>query len=71
MVTHFEMPKGRTREVFYAQGECSARAGNTRSPGNEYRMPSFGMGESWQAREFARGFRDQCARMAVEVLSGE
>lgn len=71
MATHFEMPKGRTRDVFYAQGECSARAGNTRTPGNEYRMPQFGMGRSWQAKAFARGFTDECTRRGVAVLSGK
>lgn len=71
MVTHFEMPKGRTSAVFYAQGECSARSGNTRSPGNEYRMPEFGMGKSWQAKAFARGFRDYCAKIGVTVIDGD
>ena len=58
---------GRTRADFYAQGERSARMGDTRSPGNEYRMPVFGEGRSWQARAFAQGFRDQCARMQRTV----
>lgn len=49
------------RATFYLQGQKSARMGNARSPGNEYRMPVFGCGKSWQARAFARGFRDECA----------
>lgn len=51
------------RVTFYLQGQKSARMGNTRSPGNEYRMPVFGCGKSWQSRAFARGFRDECAAL--------
>ncbi len=68
MVKHFEMPKGRTYAVFYEQGKRSALAGNTRSPGNEYRMPVFGMGKSWQAKAFADGFRHACASMNRNVI---
>ena len=46
---------------FYAQGQKSARMGNTRSPGNEYSMPVFGTGRAWQHRAFADGFRAECA----------
>lgn len=58
------------REDFIKQGEKSARMGNTRTPGNEYRMPVFGMGNGWQHKAFADGFRKQCAVMGREVLSG-
>jgi len=61
-------PKGRTAEVFYKQGQISAAMGNTRSPGNEYRMPSFGMGTSWQSLAFARGFRDKCQELGHKVI---
>lgn len=53
---------------FYLQGQKSARMGNTRSPGNEYRMPVFGEGKSWQAKSFALGFTDECAKMGRKVL---
>ena len=52
---------------FYKQGQRSARMGNTRSPGNEYRMPVFGCGGSWQARAFAQGFRDECRALGQKV----
>lgn len=52
---------------FYAQGQRSARMGNTRSPGNEYSMPVFGTGKGWQHKAFARGFTAQCAAMGREV----
>ena len=51
---------GRIRSDFYKQGQVSARMGNTRSIGNEYRMPVFGCSASWQGKAFARGFRDEC-----------
>jgi len=70
MCVHFEMPKGRDKETFYQQGAASARAGNTRTPGNEYRMPVFGMGKGWQNKAFARGFSDTCYAMGREVLPG-
>lgn len=60
-----------TRLDFIEQGKHSARMGNTRSPGNEYRMPVFGMGKGWQHKAFAQGFREQCAKMGKAVLSGE
>ena len=58
---------GRTREDFLRQGRTSARIGNTRSPGNEYWMPQFGTGDSWQAKAFAEGFREECARLGQRV----
>lgn len=56
------------RVTFYLQGRESARMGNARSPGNEYRMPIFGCGKSWQARAFALGFRDECAAQGRTVM---
>lgn len=56
------------KEVFYAQGQHSARQGNTRSPGNEYRMPVFGEGTSWQAKAFAKGFNEECAKLQRTVI---
>lgn len=49
--------------TFYAQGQKSAHMGNARSPGNEYRMPVFGEGNSWQARAFADGFIAECEKL--------
>ena len=51
------------RVTFYLQGQKAANMGNARSPGNEYRMPVFGDGKSWQAKAFARGFADQCEKL--------
>lgn len=57
--------------TFYAQGQKSARMGNTRTPGNEYRLPVFGAGKSWQSKAFADGFIAECAMLGQTVLSGE
>lgn len=57
--------------TFYLQGQKSARMGNTRSPGNEYRMPLFGEGRGWQNKAFARGFRDEVERMGRKVLEDD
>jgi hypothetical protein len=64
------MPPARNAAGFENQGRISARMGNTRSPDNEYRMPVFGMGISWQHRAFARGFRSECLKMGRTVIEG-
>ena len=61
---------GKGYSDFYAEGAKSARMGNTRSPDNEYRMPVFGTGLSWQAKAFAQGFCDECAKLGRQVLPG-
>lgn len=58
----------KTTNDFYMEGVRSARMGNTRSPGNEYRMPVFGMGRSWQAKAFAAGFVFECEMKGRKVL---
>lgn len=55
---------------FVEQGRMAARRGNTCSPGNEYRMPVFGTGSSWQAKAFALGFRMECHKLGQKVLAG-
>jgi hypothetical protein len=57
-----------TKALYRAEGALSARMGNTRSPGNEYSMPVFGTGTSWQSRAFAAGFREECARLQRRVV---
>lgn len=53
---------------FYKQGQQSARMGNTRSPENEYIMPVFGCGKSWQAKAFADGFENECEVLKRKVI---
>lgn len=58
-----------TKKGFYLQGEWSARMYAARSPGNEYSMPVFGCGKSWQARAFASGFEVEVARIKAKKMS--
>ena len=53
----------KTRQDFVEEGATAARRGDTRSPGNEYTMPVFGEGNSWQAKAFAEGFAAGVARL--------
>ena len=46
-----------SKQDFIKQGFESAQMVNGRSPGHEDTMPVFGMGNSWQAKAFAEGFR--------------
>lgn len=71
MVQNGKWLPAHNREEFKAQGATSARMGNTRSPGNEYRMPVFGEGCSWQAKAFAEGFREECAKLGQTFIPWE
>lgn len=61
------MRAAKKRADFFEEGRVSARRGCTRSVGNEYRMPVFGEGTSWQARAFAAGFRFECKALGRKV----
>jgi hypothetical protein len=55
-------------QSFYDQGIKSAKMGNTRSPGGEYRMPVFGTNKSWQSKAFSDGFKAHCKQVNRSVI---
>lgn len=68
MASYLSLPKGRTRDVFVAQGRIVARSGNCRRWDGANHMPIFGCGRGWQHKAFAEGFHAGSKEIGIPVV---